>query len=367
MMDDYDILERVGKGSYGTVHLVKRRTSNREREFLYVLKIIEIGDEENGVDYVANEVDVLKSCRHPNVVNFVEQLPGSNMPENGGDAMSVGIVMEYCENGDLANYIRTNRRKKLFCEEVFLVFWVAQLASALSYIHYRHFLHRDIKPGNIFLTHDHHVVKLGDFGITKSLAATLAYASTMVGTPYYFSPELCRNEDYNHKSDIWALGCVIYECMTNSVPFPARDLSTLIQSILYKKPSSPNTKIFSKPLLTILVQMLSKNPDTRPSAKQLTENEFVLQHCKKHESDFLQANVLSYPNTEIEETSPLSYHKNHLAARNEERELVLKGIIQNLQESNSSYFNDECAEMMHDNTSDASASYGSEKAILDGL
>ena len=80
----------------------------------------------------------------------------------------------------------------------------------LEYIHGRKVLHRDIKVSNIFLT-GNNTVKLGDFGISKVLDATYDQAQTVVGTPYYMSPEVCENKPYTQKSDVWSLGCVLYE------------------------------------------------------------------------------------------------------------------------------------------------------------
>ena len=83
----------------------------------------------------------------------------------------------------------------------------------LEYIHGRKVLHRDIKVSNIFLSKNN-TVKLGDFGISKVLESTQEIANTVVGTPYYMSPEVCENKPFSFKSDVWALGCVLYELCT---------------------------------------------------------------------------------------------------------------------------------------------------------
>ena len=122
--------------------------------------------------------------------------------------------MEYCENGDLSKVIkRFENGKKGYMDEQLVWKILAQLCVALKACHLKKpnpILHRDIKPANVFLTKDNNV-KLGDFGLSKELSSESKYASTNVGTPYYMSPEQVKEERYNHKSDIWSLGCIIYE------------------------------------------------------------------------------------------------------------------------------------------------------------
>lgn len=101
----------------------------------------------------------------------------------------------------------------------------------MQYIHHKRILHRDIKTSNIFLT-SNGTVKIGDFGISKVLENTLDQASTVVGTPYYMSPEVCENKPYTFKSDVWALGCVLYELCTLKHAFDANNLLGLIFKIM---------------------------------------------------------------------------------------------------------------------------------------
>jgi NIMA (never in mitosis gene a)-related kinase 1/4/5 len=102
---------------------------------------------------------------------------------------------------------------------------------ALEYVHGRKVLHRDLKTQNIFLT-GNNTVKLGDFGISKVLENTNRAAMTVVGTPYYMSPEVCQNSPYSYKSDVWALGCVLYELCTLKHAFSADNLLGLVYKIV---------------------------------------------------------------------------------------------------------------------------------------
>lgn len=106
-----------------------------------------------------------------------------------------------------------------------------QLCLALKHVHDRKILHRDLKSQNIFLMKNG-MIKLGDFGIARVLKHTTEMARTAIGTPYYLSPEICENQPYNNKSDIWSLGCILYEIMTLKHAFEAGNMKGLVMKIL---------------------------------------------------------------------------------------------------------------------------------------
>ena len=109
--------------------------------------------------------------------------------------------------------------------------WFCQLTSAIDFCHSHRVLHRDLKPGNIFLTATNQV-KLGDFGIARVLENTMDKAQTVAGTPYFMSPEVCENKPYGPESDMWALGCILYELCTLRHPFEASNLLGLVFKIV---------------------------------------------------------------------------------------------------------------------------------------
>ena len=119
------------------------------------------------------------------------------------------------------------------------------MCLGLQYLHANRVLHRDIKSANIFLDAQNHL-KLGDLGVAKQLVQTFAH--TTVGTPYYMSPELVEEKPYNHKSDIWALGCVLYEMCTQTYPFNAKNFPELGLKILRKKPQAICSSMYNKVL-----------------------------------------------------------------------------------------------------------------------
>ncbi len=123
-----------------------------------------------------------------------------------------------------------------------IIDWLVQLCLGLKHIHDRKILHRDIKSQNIFFTKNN-MVKVGDFGIAKSLEFTMAKAKTQIGTPYYLSPELCQDKPYDNKSDMWAVGVVLYELMMLRHPFTEDSMMALVRRICTGSyPSVPSGK-----------------------------------------------------------------------------------------------------------------------------
>ena len=134
--------------------------------------------------------------------------------------------MEHCDDGDLFSKIKAQRElKKYFSEEVVLN-WFTQICLALKHAHDKKILHRDLKSANIFVT-KRSILKLGDFGLSRVLSDTKSIAKTVVGTPYYLSPEIIKTEGYNSKSDIWSLGVLLYEIAGLQPPFTASTMHQL--------------------------------------------------------------------------------------------------------------------------------------------
>ena len=142
------------------------------------------------------------------------------------------ILMEFCEGGELRQKIKEAAKTGDQFAERMIMRWFCQVLSALSYVHKMHILHRDLKSSNIFLKNQDRDVAIGDFGISRVLEGTIDAAATVVGTPYYMSPEVCRSEPYSYKSDIWSLGCVLYECCMLKHAFESENLLGLVYKIV---------------------------------------------------------------------------------------------------------------------------------------
>ncbi|XP_016278614.2 serine/threonine-protein kinase Nek1 isoform X4 [Monodelphis domestica] len=277
-MDKYNKLQKIGEGSFGKAILVKSREDCKQ----YVIKEINISKMSSKErEESRREVEVLANMKHPNIVLYRE-----SFEESG----SLYIVMDYCEGGDL--YKRINAQKGVLFPEDQIMDWFVQICLALKHVHDRKILHRDIKSQNIFLTKDG-TIQLGDFGIARVLNSTVELARTCIGTPYYLSPEICENKPYNNKSDIWALGCVLYEMCTLKHAFEAGNMKNLVLKII--SGSFPPVSLhYSFDLRSLLSQLFKRNPRDRPSVNSILEKNFIAKRIEKFLTPELIAEEFSH-------------------------------------------------------------------------
>jgi len=252
MKATYKVIEFLGEGSFGKAYLAQCDSDNNK----YVIKQIPLegmSDEEKRETF--NEAIILKKLDHPNIIKFKEVfLQRKPKP-------ALNIVTEYADGGDLNQKIE--KQKKVPFSEAQILDYITQICLALQHIHKKKIIHRDLKSGNIFLMKSG-IVKLGDFGIAKGLQSTWEKAKTLVGTPYFLSPEIITNKPYDAKCDIWALGVLLYELMTFRMPFNAVSLPLLSIKInrgVYKPP--PST--YSSEIRDLLKKCLTVDPVQRPS------------------------------------------------------------------------------------------------------
>ena len=178
--------------------------------------------------------------------------------------------MEYCEGGDLSQLIKRLKKKKESISEDVIWKIFTQVILAIHYIHNfksGKILHRDIKPSNIFLDKENNI-KLGDFGLSRELSEKSNFAYSHVGTPYYMSPEQIDELKYNEKSDIWSLGCFLYELVTFHPPFEAKNQIQLANKIKSGKVDRINF-CYSEELWRVIIWMLNVNYNLRPSSDEL--------------------------------------------------------------------------------------------------
>lgn len=207
---------------------------------------------------------------HPLIINYKESYIENNKVFN--------IIMEYCEGGDVYKKIREKSFGEISEKQV--IDWVCQILLSLEYIHSSKIVHRDIKTQNLFLKNDQLI--LGDFGISKQLNNTQDLLNTYIGiefffinslgTPYYMSPELFNYQSYSFKSDIWSLGCVIYELCNKNHAFTAQSINGLAVKIL-KGEHNPMNLTYSEELNNVIISLLQIEPEKRPDLYDLMKLE----------------------------------------------------------------------------------------------
>lgn len=268
----YEEVKIVGRGQYGKAHLVKGTTRDPGKSF--IAKTIELtclGKKER--DAALQEVTLLGRLTHPNIVEYYHSYFATS------DCLV--IVMQYCEGGDVSTFIKDIGRQKKRIPEVTAMSYTAQALTALHYIHQEKILHRDLKASNLFLMRKRTVVKLGDFGISRVLEGSVEAAITVVGTPYYMSPEVCENKPYTYKSDVWSLGCVLYELCMLKHAFAADNLLGLVYKIVSEK-YEPIPRMYSQALNTLLHRMLEKDVEKRMSVEDLLADPYVQSFLAEH-------------------------------------------------------------------------------------
>ena len=270
MSSQYQIIkERIGAGSYATVYKVQRKIDKQ----ILVLKKIPFYQNENkaNIEDAKNEARILKQLEYKYIVKCFDSFEENN---------SLNIVMEYCERGDLSSFLKEYKQKNKYLSENIIWKFFIQISLGLAYIHHHKILHRDLKTLNIFLTKNLDV-KIGDLGVAKILQNTL-HAYTFIGTPFYLSPEICEEKPYNEKSDVWALGCILYELCTFKHPYNAKNQPALFLKIISGNydPIGDNYN-YSNDLKKMIELLLEKNYINRPSMKEIIVKSIFIEKANK--------------------------------------------------------------------------------------
>lgn len=253
----------LGSGSFGKVYLTRRDRIH------YAVKVVELRDLSSSARAeVQEEVDILRTTTgHDNIVRYHESWWKGN---------DFHIVLEYASNGTLQTFMEKHKRAGKAVPEMTVTHYLKQLASALHYCHYDlHIVHRDIKPANILID-SFGSLKLTDFGVSKRVVMDMnrAFCVTQAGTPMYMAPEMLANKPYDFKVDVWMLGCCVYELCAFHLPFGRRchTMHDLVNAIQYAPVDSAPLRGYSRPLRAVVLWMLKKEPDDRPSMRDLCDH-----------------------------------------------------------------------------------------------
>ena len=276
-MDGFEILEKLGDGSYSVVYKVKRKEDSK----IYALKKVKLQNlSEKEKENSLNEVRILASVKSTFVIAYKEAFIDEK-------DQSLCIVMEYADKGDL--YQKICQFKKMGCliEEVDVWRIFIQMTKGLKALHDLKILHRDLKSANIFLFSDGSA-KIGDLNVSKVAYKGLGYTQT--GTPYYASPEVWRDEPYDIKSDIWSLACVTYEMLALHPPFRAENMEALYNKVIkcqYGKISDRYSSDISE-IIKLLLKVKSKD---RPTCGQILKHPLVKKRLEYFQAEAGNENI----------------------------------------------------------------------------
>jgi serine/threonine protein kinase len=250
----YEILSRLGTGAFGSVYQALDTFLNR----LVAVKSIRLDTTLDPEHRKAlnkrfiREAQVAAQLHHPNIVTIHDII---FTPDTGF------IVMEFIEGRTLQSLLKEQRLPLATAVDL-----VAQVASALSYAHEHKIIHRDVKPANIMIT-PRFEARITDFGIAKSDGAThLTMSGSLVGTPDYMSPEQAKGEDVDVRSDIFSLGCVLYECIVGEKPFKGGSLTGVLLNIVNSDPlrsSDWTSRELPREVADVAKRALAKDPEKR--------------------------------------------------------------------------------------------------------
>ncbi len=296
---NYKVIQSLGEGSFGKAFLCQKESDN---SFCVIKQIIVQDMNQKEKDDVLNEANILSKLDHQNIIKFYD-LFESEKPKH-----SINIVTEYADGGDLSEKIKERKNKNNNFSESEILDYFTQICLAIKHIHEKKIIHRDLKSGNIFLMKTG-LVKLGDFGISKKFMKTMEKAKTMVGTPYYLSPEIISGNPYDAKSDIWSLGVLLYEMMTFKMPFNANNFSMLVAKI-QRGNYIPPPSIYTKDLRELVSKCLTLEPERRPSIQEIIRMPIIQNRIKS----FLDE--VQY-NKEFSKTITKKYKENKVVKTNE--------------------------------------------------
>ncbi|CAG9334170.1 unnamed protein product [Blepharisma stoltei] len=270
-LKDFETLSKIGEGAYSSVWRVRRASDHK----IYALKKVQLQKlKAKEKTNALNEVRILASVNHTNVISYKDAF----FDEDSG---CLCIVMEYADGGDLYQLISENRKKGTYLSEHYLWSLFIRLTRGLKALHDLNIMHRDLKSANVFLTKDGGV-KLGDMNVSKVTKQGMLHTQT--GTPYYASPEVWKDTPYDIKSDIWSLGCVMYEAASLRPPFQAEDMKGLYKKVI-RGEYPPLPIEFSQDFQLLISQLLQLDPKKRPSCSHILRMHHVLKHIDNNNEE----------------------------------------------------------------------------------
>ena len=267
----YTKIDKLGEGSFGEVFIVK----NIKNDKLFVCKEMKLhGLDEPTIMQLFTEVKVLQAVRHPNIIEMIESYKTKSN--------KLVLILEYASGGDLFEYIKNRKQKPIPQKQIET--WVLQLLLSLKHSHDHKIIHRDLKTSNVFLDCDDNV-KLGDFGLAKNLMFSSQKMGGMTGTPLSLAPETIEKGVCSYKSDVWALGIIVYELCCLKNPFYCTNYPLLLKKICCDEiPDIPD--FYSRELNKFARSLLERDEGKRPSVAEIFESDFIRELLINNKSEF---------------------------------------------------------------------------------
>ena len=250
---EYQKGQLLGKGGFSYCY----KCLDLKEQKIYVMKQLENND------ISRNEIEIHKSLKHNNIVSYKDSIIDNN---------TVYIIVEFCENKDLASFFGENKKRKNL-KEIEVQYFILQIIHALKYLHKRRIVHRDLKPGNIFLNKNLEV-KIGDFGLAKQFAYMGEKIKHQGGTLQYMAPEVVENSESSFEVDIWAIGVIMYYLIIGKLPFKGSNQEETKEKIKKVDYTYQKDAIISEAAKDLISQILVKDPIKRPSLRQILMHDF---------------------------------------------------------------------------------------------
>ncbi|KAJ8669070.1 hypothetical protein QAD02_000329 [Eretmocerus hayati] len=258
---DYNVLEKIGSGSYATVYKAFKKDGSKE---VVAIKCVDKSTlSKSAIDNLITEINLLKILNHEHIVQ---------MRDFFWDEGYIYIVMEYCDGGDLSNFIK---RKHRLAEQVCRKF-LQQLALALRYLRSHDVCHMDLKPQNLLLTKRPVLrLKVADFGFAQFLSSSET-RFTIRGSPLYMAPEILLRHEYDARVDLWSVGVIMYECLFGKAPYSSSSFSELAEKIKDRRPIQlPKGCRVSPECEDLLTRLLKHEPDKRLTFDEFFAHDFL--------------------------------------------------------------------------------------------
>ncbi|CAL8354169.1 serine/threonine-protein kinase 4 isoform X1 [Gadus morhua] len=252
----FDVLEKLGEGSYGSVF----KAHYKETGEIVAIKQVPV---ESDLQEIIKEISIMQQCNSPHVVRYY----GSYFKNT-----DLWIVMEFCAAGSVSDIIRL-RGKTLSEEEVATI--LQSTLKGLEYLHFMRKIHRDIKAGNILLTGEGQA-KLADFGVAGQLTDTMAKRNTVIGTPFWMAPEVIQEIGYNCVADVWSLGITAIEMAEGKPPYSdIHPMRAIFMIPTNPSPTLRDPSLWSGNFVDFIAQCLVKNAESRATATQLLQHPLI--------------------------------------------------------------------------------------------